>query len=134
MYNNVKVLDVHAHLSVPQTANTLALGMMASNTPVPSPLGSKKPIYSFIPPVSEEAFRASADAHVAYIDERHIDVQILGPRPFMQLGWMEPHLIEPWTEYVNDMIHQQCEFHPTRFLGACQLPQRWDLPDTSHCL
>jgi predicted TIM-barrel fold metal-dependent hydrolase len=71
---------------------------------------------------------------VAYIDERNIDVQILGPRPFMMLGWMEPHLTEPWTQYVNDMIHQQCQFHPTRFLGACQLPQRWDAPDMTHCL
>ena len=26
--------------------------------------------------------------HVQYMDERNIDVQVIGPRPFMMLGWM----------------------------------------------
>ena len=57
-----------------------------------------------------------------------------GPRPFLTLGWMEPHLLPAWTRYVNDMIHQQCAMFPDRFLGAAMLPQVSDAPDLSHCL
>lgn len=134
MFEDITVLDVHSHLSVPQAANALALAMMASNTPLPSPLRQGRSGHNFVAKVPPEDFQAAAEAHVAYIDERHIDVQLIGPRPFMMLGWMESHLIAPWTEYVNDMIHQQCKLYPDRFIGACQLPQRWDAKDLSHCL
>jgi predicted TIM-barrel fold metal-dependent hydrolase len=52
----------------------------------------------------------------------------------MALGWMEPHLLPAWARYVNDMIRQQCEFFPGRFLGACQLPQDSAAEDLSGCL
>ena len=72
--------------------------------------------------------------HATYMDERNIDVQIIGPRPFLVLGWMEPHLLPAWTRYVNDMIHQQCQMFPGRFLGAAMLPQVSDAPDLSNCI
>lgn len=133
MYDELKVLDVHAHVSVPPVANTHLLNMMATNTMMSSPLSGGS---GFSPgaSVSEELFQQAAAAHVAYIDERDIDVQILGPRPYMVLGWMQPHLVPAWARYVNDMIAQQCRFFPDRFLGACQLPQLADAPDTSNCL
>jgi predicted TIM-barrel fold metal-dependent hydrolase len=87
-----------------------------------------------IPGAAEEDFRASAANHVRYLDERSIDVQVIGPRPYLMLGWMEEHLLPTWTRYVNDMIHQQCLFYPDRFLGACQLPQLSAAADLSHCL
>src|SRR6185437_6518845 len=59
--------------------------------------------------------------HVTYMDDRNIDVQIIGPRPFLMMGWMEEHLLPAWTRYVNDMIHQQCQMVPDRFLGAAML-------------
>lgn len=52
----------------------------------------------------------------------------------MVAGWMEPHLIPAWARYVNDTIAQQCRFFSDRFLGAAQLPQQSELPDTRHCL
>jgi predicted TIM-barrel fold metal-dependent hydrolase len=125
MYRNTKVLDVHGHVSVPQEANAPLVFMMGSNTPFAGLSGST---------VSEADFRAAAARHVSYLDERAIDVQVIGPRPFLMLGWMEDHLLPAWTSYVNDMIHQQCTFFPDRFLGACQLPQVSDAPDTAHCL
>ena len=30
--------------------------------------------------------------HADFMSERNIDVQIIGPRPFMMMGWMQPHL------------------------------------------
>src|SRR5215467_7423087 len=105
--------------------------MMGSNTPMPSPIGQDR---AGPAGVSREDFHAAALGHATYMDERNIDVQIIGPRPFLVLGWMEPHLLPAWTRYVNDMIHQQCQMFPDRFLGAAMLPQASDAPDLSGCL
>lgn len=134
MYEGLKVLDVHAHVSVPPLANNLLLSMLATNTAMTSPWSGGKGYPSSAPPVDEEACRKAAADHVAYIDARDIDVQILGPRPYLVLGWMSPHLVGAWARYVNDMIAQQCRFYPDRFLGACQLPQLAGESDISHCL
>ncbi|MDX6356920.1 MAG: meta-cleavage compound hydrolase [Streptomyces sp.] len=131
MYDNFPVLDVHGHVSVPPSANVFVLRMMATNTPIGSPIGQEA---SGPAPVSTEEFRAAAQKHVEILDERNIDVQVIGPRPFMTLGWMEEHLLPAWATYVNDMIHQQTEFFPDRFLGAAQLPQNSAAADLSHCL
>jgi predicted TIM-barrel fold metal-dependent hydrolase len=130
MYNGVPVLDVHGHVSVPFGANSLLMLMMGSNTPMDSPIGQPK---AGPAGVSVEEFRAAAAGHARYMDERHIDVQVIGPRPFLMMGWMEPHLLPSWARYVNDMIHQQCEMFPGRFLGAAMLPQVSDAPDLSNC-
>jgi predicted TIM-barrel fold metal-dependent hydrolase len=131
VYNNVPVLDVHGHVSVPFSANSFLVLMMGSNTPMASPIGQDR---AGPAGVSKDDFHAAALGHVKYMDERNIDVQIIGPRPFLMLAWMEPHLLLPWTRYVNDMIHQQCAMFPDRFLGAAMLPQQSDAPDLSHCL
>ena len=131
MYNNVRVLDVHGHVSVPFSANSFLVLMMGSNTPMASPIGQDK---AGPAGVTQEDFRAAALGHAKYMDDRNIDVQIIGPRPFLMLGWMEPHLLPSWTRYVNDMIHQQCQMVPDRFLGAAMLPQHSDAPDLSNCL
>jgi predicted TIM-barrel fold metal-dependent hydrolase len=131
VYHSVPVLDVHGHVSVPFSANSFLMLMMGSNTPMDSPIGqpSAGPAR-----VSVEDFRAAAQGHVHYMDERNIDVQIIGPRPFLMMGWMEPHLLPAWTRYVNDMIHQQTTMFPDRFLGAAMLPQDSAAPDLSGCL
>jgi predicted TIM-barrel fold metal-dependent hydrolase len=131
MYENVPVLDVHGHVSVPPSANAFLVLMLGSNTAMDSPVGQPK---AGPAQVTVEDFRAAAQRHADYMDERNIDVQVIGPRPFLTMGWMEPHLTPAWARYVNDMIHQQCEFFPDRFLGACQLPQISDAPDLSNCL
>jgi predicted TIM-barrel fold metal-dependent hydrolase len=131
VYNNVRVLDVHGHVSVPFSANSFLVLMMGSNTPMASPIGQDK---AGPAGVTQEDFRAAALGHATYMDDRNIDVQIIGPRPFLMLGWMEPHLLPSWTRYVNDMIHQQCQMFPDRFLGAAMLPQHSEAPDLSNCL
>jgi predicted TIM-barrel fold metal-dependent hydrolase len=131
MYHDVPVLDVHGHVSVPAAANAFAVRMMATNTAADSPIGQPK---AGPAQVTVEEFRAAAQRHAEYMDERNIDVQVIGPRPFMALGWMEPHLLPAWARYVNDTIRQQCEFFPDRFLGACQLPQDSTAEDLSGCL
>jgi predicted TIM-barrel fold metal-dependent hydrolase len=131
VYENIPVLDVHGHVSVPQAANSFLMSMLGSNTAIKSPIGSPQ---AGPAQVTIEQFQAAALEHIAYLDERQIDVQLIGPRPFLMLGWMEPHLLPAWTRYVNDMIHQQCQFFPERFVGACQLPQLSSAPDLSNCV
>jgi predicted TIM-barrel fold metal-dependent hydrolase len=131
VYHDVPVLDVHGHVSVPSAANSFLVLMMGSNTPMGSPIGQPA---AGPAGVTVEDFRAAAAGHAKYMDERNIDVQVIGPRPFLTMGWMEPHLVPAWSRYVNDMIHQQCTFFPDRFLGACALPQLSDAPDISHCI
>ena len=131
MYHDVRVLDVHGHVTVPFSANSFLVLMMGSNTPMASPIGQDR---AGPAAVSVEEFRAAALGHVKYMDERNIDVQIIGPRPFLMMGWMQEHLLPAWTRYVNDMIHQQCTMFPDRFLGAAMLPQVSGAPDLSNCL
>ena len=129
MYNGTKVLDVHGHVSVPQASNVYATMLLASNSV------TRSPIISGRGGLSEEEYRAAAARHVAYMDERDIDLQIIGPRPFMMLGQvMTTYQMELWTEHVNATIAQQCKFYPDRFLGAAQLPQDQDAPDATHML
>ena len=131
MYHNVPVLDVHGHVSVPFGANSFLMLMMGSNTPMASPIGQDR---AGPAGVTVHDFHEAALAHARYMDERNIDVQVIGPRPFLTMGWMEPHLIPAWTRYVNDMIHQQCQMFPDRFLGAAMLPQDSAAPDLSGCV
>ena len=63
------------------------------------------------------------------MDDRNIDIQVIGPRPFIVLGWMEPHLLPSWTTFFNDCIKKQCDFFPDRFIGAATLPQISEAPD-----
>ena len=109
MYHNTPVLDVHGHVSVPAGANSFLVLMMGSNTPMASPIGQEKAGPAGL---TAHDFHEAALAHARYMDERNIDVQVIGPRPFLTMGWMEPHLIPAWTRYVNDMIHQQCQMFP----------------------
>jgi predicted TIM-barrel fold metal-dependent hydrolase len=68
------------------------------------------------------------------MDARNIDVQVLGPRPFLLSADMQPRIYNAWTRFVNDSIAKQCRMHPDRFVGACQLPQDITAPDASHVL
>ena len=133
MYDGLKVLDVHGHMSAPMSSlgmyNMLSLG---SNVPIESPVGN---------PNGEERFGLTADAwaksvgrHISQMDERQIDVQLIGPRPYLMLGWMPDHLIGPWSAFVNDCIAHQISMFPDRFRGAAQLPQDPNAADASHCL
>ena len=100
MYNGVKVFDVHGHVSAPgNNGAALVGGMLASNTPM-------RRLSAGIPGFDDDAFRASGKRHADLMDDRNIDVQIIGPRPFLQMGWMQPHLIPSWSRFVND-CHRQ---------------------------
>jgi predicted TIM-barrel fold metal-dependent hydrolase len=130
LYKGRKVLDVHGHVSVPQADYAFAFRLLASNSMLRSPLLSG---HGGGP--SDEEYQATAAFHVAYLDERNIDHQILGPRPYGLLGpFMKPDQQQMWTDHVNATIAQQVSWYPDRFLGAAQLPQDSDAADATHML
>lgn len=131
MYKNTKVLDIHAHVSAPLHGTPNLAFMLAAN----SDLGADPLVNSSVNfGMNEEAWAQSVGNHVALLNEYNIDAQLLGPRPFLMLGWMSKHLIEPWARFVNNMIAKQVSIAPTRFVGAAQLPQIASAPDTTHCI
>lgn len=101
-------------------------------TAMPSPIAGGKS--STTPGYTDEEFAGAAERHAKYLDERNIDIQILGPHPVEVNGWMEPHIFLSWTRYVNDAIFKICQARPDRWVGACQLPQYAHMPDTSNCI
>jgi predicted TIM-barrel fold metal-dependent hydrolase len=130
VHNGYKVFDVHGHVTAPASVRGFAVNLLASNTASRSPITSGRGGAEF----SDEAFQRSAKTHADYMDERNIDVQIIGPRPFTMLGWMEPHLLPAWCEITNDSIFKQVQAFPSRFLGAAMLPQNAYAPDTKHVI
>src|SRR5215216_5494737 len=102
MYNGVKVLDVHSHLHdwtqkrhgsnrlaypfLPKLTGTMAYG---TTKPIASPIGPGK--HWDAPGNRDEDFRAIADAHAEYLDERNVDTQILSVHPLQLNSWLEPH-------------------------------------------
>jgi predicted TIM-barrel fold metal-dependent hydrolase len=132
MYNDTKVLDVHGHVSHPfDGMGRMLLFMQAMNAALPSPIGTDNAAQSGL---GDEQFEISVGRHVDQLDDRGIEKQVIGPRPFLMQGFMEPHLLPAWTELVNDAINKQCEMRPDRFVGACQLPQDVHAEDAAHML
>jgi predicted TIM-barrel fold metal-dependent hydrolase len=131
VYHQCKVLDIHAHVSAPLHGTPVLGLMLASNTPITiDPRTHLDARFG----LTEEGWEKSVGNHVRLLDEYHIDAQLLGPRPFLMLGWMTAPLLEAWTRYVNNLIAKQVSLAPTRFVGAAQLPQNPDAPDLSGCI
>ncbi len=132
MYNGTRVLDVHSHIRPPRAAYLYLTSLLASNYATSSPIGGGR--HADQPGMRDEEFKAAADSHAKYLDERNIDVQILSPHPIEIHGWMEPHVFKSWISFTNDMIFKTVQAHPDRWVGCGQLPQRNEEPDSSHCL
>jgi predicted TIM-barrel fold metal-dependent hydrolase len=134
VYKGQKVFDVHGHVTAPDTYRAGVALLMASNTPQRQSVlmqpSDKRP-----GPLQDENFkRVVENQHVNYMDERNIDVQIIGPRPFMMMGWMSQDILPSWTRLTNDAIGLQCSYFPDRFLASMQLPQNGHAPDSTHML
>ena len=123
MYKGKKVLDVHGHISRPPEYMAYAATVMASNGPAGT--GGFR--------ITDEKLEPIQQRHLKELDERQIDGQLLGPRPFSNFHWMRPHLQDAWARFTNDLIAQAVRLHPDRFLGMAALPQHFE-QDTSHAL
>ena len=133
MYNGKKVFDVHGHVSAPMGGvGRFNMILQATNMVIDNPLAD--PTLAGVFALDDDDWDVTVGGHIKVMDERDIDVQIIGPRPFLMFGWMQPHLLPVWTQFVNGTIQKQVSMFPDRFLGACQLPQSITQPDSTHML
>ena len=131
MYNGTKVLDVHSHVRPHRAAYLFFNDLVHSRLALESPIGPGK--HSGIAGMRDEDFRSMASSHAEYLDERNIDTQILTPHPLRVFGWLEPYLFRSWVSYINDMIFKIAQAEPSRFVGACYVPQDPSAKDTEGC-
>ena len=120
MFDGTRVIDVHGHMSTPPEFRAHISGNVALNTPMNLNL-------------SDERLEPALQNHLKVMDERNIDVQLIGPRPVAMWHWMRPFLQDNWTRVTNDVIAQSVRLHPDRFIGMAQLPQNPYDSDTKKC-
>src|SRR5580765_7199402 len=115
MYNGTRVLDIHGHISTPPEFFAHAALLLAANSPVRNLQ------------MPDEKMETAQQTHLKIMDDRSVDVQLIGPRPFAQFLWARPHIQAAWARATNDVIAQACRLHPDRLMGMAHLPQNSDL-------
>ena len=121
MFQGHKIIDVHGHMSTPPHFRGHLGGMISLNTP-----GRKLEM-------TDEQLANAQKSHLKGMDERNIDVQLIGPRPVAMWHWTRPFLQQDICRITNDVIARIVKLHPDRFFGMAQLPQNSGL-DTSNCI
>jgi predicted TIM-barrel fold metal-dependent hydrolase len=121
-FDGYTVLDVHGHMSGPPQVRAWAYNLIALRSPEEGELE-----------IPDAEMEKALERHIAMLDERRIDVQLISPRPVGMMHWERPFIQRAWARTTNGIIAQHCRLHPDRFVGVAQLPQSRDL-DTSHCL
>lgn len=120
MFQGQKVVDVHGHMTTPPQFRLYVANLVSQNSPQKFEL-------------PDEALANAQKNHLKVMDERNIDLQLLGPRPIAMWHWMRPFLQELWCKVTNDTIARIVKLHPDRFVGMAQLPQNSKL-DTRNCV
>jgi 4-oxalmesaconate hydratase len=107
------VIDCHAHLVAPDAlyvyrSSLLAMGEYARN---------------LRPAVDDAQLAQAASRNVAILDAVGTDMQLLSPRPYMQMqSARPPAIVHWWIRANNDLISRTVQLHPTRFAGVGGLP------------
>jgi predicted TIM-barrel fold metal-dependent hydrolase len=106
------IIDSHAHLVPPAGLNAWRSTLLAGDGHMRPPVG-----------VSGESLAASAASNVAIMDSVGTDMQLVSPRPFLQMQSTKPdRLVHWWIEANNDLIAETVALHPARFAGVAGLP------------
>ena len=122
MYNGYKVVDVHGHMTTPAVFRQFLAETVSQNTP------NRKL------DMNDEQLENAQQRHLKFMDDRDIDIQLIGPRPIAMWHWMRPFLQEFWAKTTNDVIARIVKLHPDRFRGMAQLPQFYTSKDTKNLL
>lgn len=120
----LRVVDFHAHMSVPEAA---ALAKPHFNP-------SLDPHARFTSPQSAKINHDLADtlrprlttveAKLADMDRMGVDVQLLSPAPPQYYYWAEPDLGLATSRLINDTIAETVAANPERFAGLATLPMQ----------
>jgi len=106
------IIDVHAHLVTPVAVSAWRSNLLAANGHYRPPLA-----------VSEAVLAESAAGNVALMDSVGTDIQLISPRPFLQMHSVKPdRVVHWWIEANNDLIAKTVALHPGRFAGMAGLP------------
>ncbi len=122
MYNGLKVIDVHGHMSTPMEFSNFSVNLV-----------NIRKIKDAKFQLSDERLETALVEHLKIIDERDIDLQMISPRPVHMWHWETPPVQEVWCRTTNDIIAQSVKLHPDRFIGVAQLPQSVELT-TENCV
>jgi predicted TIM-barrel fold metal-dependent hydrolase len=114
MYNGVKVIDVHGHLTTPPEFQAYSNSLLHLRK------------YDGKLVMTDESLAVTANRHIGVMDDRNIDFQLLSNRPVHMWHWETPEVQEAWCTAVNDTIAQKVRMYPDRFAGIAQLPQSVD--------
>lgn len=121
------IIDSHGHVSAPMRLYAWKSELLAAR-------GSHgRGHLSFTDDQIRDALNAPLPAfggmsHIDHIDAIGIDVQLTSPRPFQAMHSESPaHIVEWFTEGVNDTIAHVCSVMPERFRGIGGLPQSPEL-------
>ena len=113
------IIDTHAHSIFPGAITNFAADLVASRA---NPTTGKPRV-----PITDEMLREPMERHLANMAKVGTDVQIISPRPFMQLHSVDPAAVtQTWVRYNNDAIARQAAMFPDKIKGMAGLPQHRD--------
>ncbi len=118
MYNGVKVIDVHGHMTTPPEFTVHSANLVNQRKFVGGRANFK---------VSDDRLEESQQHHLEFLNVRDVDYQLISPRPVHMWHWETPPVQHSWCETTNDVIAQIVKLHPDRFGGVAQLPQNYKL-------
>jgi 4-oxalmesaconate hydratase len=108
------IIDSHAHILLGDDSYRI----MATLT------GSRNNPRSVAKLPSAESIAKQAANLIRQMDEVGTDMQLLSPRPYLQMHSLNPPVVtQKWTQYNNDLIAATVALHPDRFRGVAGLPQ-----------
>ena len=79
------VVDVHGHMTTPAVFRQFLAETVSQNTP------NRKL------EMTDEQLETAQQRHLKFMDDRNIDIQLIGPRPIAMWHWMRPFLQEFWA-------------------------------------
>lgn len=107
------IIDSHAHVIMPQESYKYFTELVG---------GRGNP--STTPQIPDASIRDSAEKLLKIMDSVGTDIQLLSPRPYLQMHSLKPAIVsELWNRHTNDVIYRIVQMYPDRFRGVAGLPQ-----------
>jgi len=108
------IIDAHSHMNGPMQLSSYHAGLIADRA-----AHGRHHIN-----ISDDELDRQMQRGMQQAIEAQIDFQLVSPRPYTVMQWLQPHKITRWfIEEANDLIARQVKLHPDKLVGVCSLPQ-----------
>lgn len=117
-----RVIDVHSHLMVPESAEMTRPHLRAEDEPrtfFSSPL--TKELNNEFYGLAHDKY-TDPETRLADMDAMGVDVQLVALTPFHYFYWADAELASTVASVQNERIAEVASFRPDRFVGAGTLP------------